>query len=516
MTDVLQITTDGIYTFKEQNWDNDDVIGFGTITNGTSITSEFTFEILPEYPDALVFDGVDDYTSNFLIPENQGTFIYVITAFEDTSYSRISSNDNFKNSFASRGGSIIINWNEDVSKSYIIRASLHSKSIAFVTYDNSKPKITISSNISYNNLNGEIKTNDNIIESKEYSFGTSKSKSAFAFYSAYLFDRSLDEQEIKSFIRKYIDPEYLLPSEIPTPDCYYDFSQGSNDDKTRDTIKDLSGNGNDAVAHNFAWSGMSGYGGYIFRNGNINIKNVTNTNNILYRDTVEGTKIVLHITNIPEGAKVISRALKGIHFEASTDGTYIIENTGTVATIAVTDFVGECNIQIVEEPQYPGALVFDGVDDYVRLDAFDNGFKTVFMVCNPFNLGKMLYDQRYYPHTNNAWYFAIYNDNSRAYVSRNSNATNIINGILNDNSKNIQSSSLIDKKHLITIVSPKVTTVNSITPFIGNATSPGFSYACDMALYKFLGFKVELTEEQINAIIKKYNLLDGVDEIEVS
>lgn len=33
------------------------------------------------------------------------------------------------------------------------------------------------------------------------------------FYSAYLFDRSLDEQEIKSFIRKYIDSTYLLPSE---------------------------------------------------------------------------------------------------------------------------------------------------------------------------------------------------------------------------------------------------------------------------------------------------------------
>jgi hypothetical protein len=38
-------------------------------------------------------------------------------------------------------------------------------------------------------------------------------RSNFAFYSTYLFDRSLDEQEIKAFIRKYIDPEYLLPSE---------------------------------------------------------------------------------------------------------------------------------------------------------------------------------------------------------------------------------------------------------------------------------------------------------------
>lgn len=49
---------------------------------------------------------------------------------------------------------------------------------------------------------------------------------------------------------------------VPTPDCYYDLSQGSNDDENRDTIKDYSGNGNDAVAHNFAWRGMSGYGGH--------------------------------------------------------------------------------------------------------------------------------------------------------------------------------------------------------------------------------------------------------------
>ena len=52
-------------------------------------------------------------------------------------------------------------------------------------------------------------------------------------------------------------------------------------------------------------------------------------------------------------------------------------------------------------------------------------------------------------------------------------------------------------------------------PNIGcSFTSDG--YYSNMTLYKFLGFKETLTEEQINAIIKKYNLLDGVDEIEVS
>lgn len=39
------------------------------------------------------------------------------------------------------------------------------------------------------------------------------------FYSAYLFNRT--DQEIKKFIRDNIDPQYLLPSEIPAPDVYY-------------------------------------------------------------------------------------------------------------------------------------------------------------------------------------------------------------------------------------------------------------------------------------------------------
>lgn len=54
------------------------------------------------------------------------------------------------------------------------------------------------------------------------------------FYSAYLFNRTLTDQEIKKFIRDNIDPQYLLPSEIPAPDVYYDLSEDINDDKGRD------------------------------------------------------------------------------------------------------------------------------------------------------------------------------------------------------------------------------------------------------------------------------------------
>lgn len=199
---------------------------------------------------------------------------------------------------------------------------------------------------------------------------------------------------------------------IPTPDCYYDFSQGSNDDENRETIKDYSGNGNDAVAHNFAW----------------------NKEGSSYKD---------------------------------------------------------------------GALYFDGVDDYVILDAFDSGFKTMFMVCKPFKIGDILYDQR--STTSND--YAIFTDNENAYSGRNINNT-YINGKLNTS---VKCSKLLNKKHLIAVNSKLL---DLHRPNIGS--NYNYSSFGNMALYKFLGFKEELTEEQIQAVINKYNLLDGVDEIEVN
>lgn len=204
---------------------------------------------------------------------------------------------------------------------------------------------------------------------------------------------------------------------VPTPDCYYDFSQGSNDDENRETIKDYSGNGNDAITHNFAWN-EDGSG---------------------YKD---------------------------------------------------------------------GALYFDGVNDYVSLDAFDSGFKTMFMVCNPFVLNKILYEQRQVATINNQ--FAIYLDEPTvAYNARNTKGITYINSVLNNK---LLTRELINKKQCITVFNNSNLEKN--IPLIG--TNINHELNEKMALYKFLGFKEALTEEQIQAVIKKYNLLDGVDEIEVS
>lgn len=204
---------------------------------------------------------------------------------------------------------------------------------------------------------------------------------------------------------------------VPTPDCYYDFSKGSNDDETRDTIKDYSGNGNDAVAHNFTWN-EEGSG---------------------YKD---------------------------------------------------------------------GALYFDGVDDYVSLDAFDSGFKTMFMLVKPFVVNKILYDQRQKVTVDNQ--FAIYSDKSTvAYNARNTKGITYINSVLNNK---LLVRELINKKQCITVFNNSNLEKN--IPLIGIRIDHELNEK--MALYKFLGFKEALTEEQIQAVIKKYNLLDGIDKIEVN
>lgn len=169
--------------------------------------------------------------------------------------------------------------------------------------------------------------------------------------------------------------------------------------------------------------------------------------------------------------------------------------------------VGDNTVTITLLPEYEGALVFDGVDDYISLEAFDSGFKTIFVVLTNFtNKQCFMYDQRIVEN------FAIrYDAEQIAYLSRSNKNPTYINGKLNSTIKHID---LLNKKHLINITSSTYEG-SDIIPCIGAQRTVNDNNA-KISLYKFLGFKEALTEEQIQYVIKKYNLLDGVDEIEVS
>lgn len=494
---------DGIYEGNVAANNNGNV----SIASLNCIGSTISVEFLPRYPDALVFDGINDYGLCTNVPLLEDYTI--IAKRKDCSGGCL-----FTKGANSNGAFILEGYG------FIYNTYSHGRG--------QNKNLLLNNTITWQNKNSYNQQNlivgDKPDNANRITIGALNSTDPRylkgAFYSAYLFDRNLDEQEIKSFIRKYIDPEYLLPSEIPTPDCYYDFSKGSNDDETRDTIKDYSGNGNDAVAHNFAWSGMSGYGGNLYGNYKYHFDTLGKYQNIVSKTPVIGN-LKFKVTGLTDYFNKTTNYIEltltrvsdgGTDFkQIKEDGEHNIElPTSKYSEISIRSGGiniedDACNIDIEMLPEYPGALVFDGTDDYVSLDAFDSGFKTMFMVCNPKNKSNaFLYDQR--KNSKPPYDYGLYTYNSVAYNIRNANGT-YINGIKNTK---VFTKDLNNKKILISVNS-ELTQLNKPTISVGITGS----YS-DMALYKFLGFKEALTEEQIQTVIKKYNLLDGVDEIEVS
>lgn len=288
---------------------------------------------------------------------------------------------------------------------------------------------------------------------------------------------------------------------------------------------------------------MSGYGGYStnivsyptsFRSEYITIKKTFDTININCVGNKELSNSFEWIIYFQRADKIFPKTVVDVNcsqdialFYRYWDGEKLVEikllnglNTlpeskvkssdGNWNGIYLKESIEGVNITIRELPSYPGALVFDGVDDYVSLDAFDSGFKTMFIECSYVSLNTILYDQRKVGTEqedciNTSAYEA-------GFYGRNKYGKTYINGVYNKPDSTLIASKLSNKHILITSTLKGDYTS---TPCIASSNVNKGMY-CNMALYKFLGFKEALTEEQIQAVIKKYNLLDGIDEIEVS
>lgn len=513
----IEIKEDGFYDIDHTT--SITSVGISMRSAGTDTTDapcNIVLEMIPNYPDALVFDGVDDYGINEDMP--------ILTDYTVICKREILGNVAYSCAISKYKDTMNGAFNFDMPNYNNIN------SVFSYGYQNNiefpKNKISWMTPLNYNQQIIKKGTN---VDGSNLSIGVLRGNKYFlnfVFYSAYIFDRSLDEQEIKAFIRKYIDPEYLLPSEILTPDCYYDFSKGSNDDENIDTIKDLSGNGNDAVAHNFAWSGMSGYGGYgvysisswltyAFNNytkyGRHKIEITVNDYNFVISISEDKTKINDVFKLKFDRPNIVSQFV-GCEITQINELEYsfkIVDLSINPILVLNKEALGQV-ITIEQIPEYPGALVFDGVDDYVSLDAFDSGFKTMFIECSYVSLNTILYDQRKVGTEqedciNTSAYEA-------GFYGRNKYGKTYINGVYNKPDSTLIASKLSNKHILITSTFKGDYTS---TPCIASSNVNKGMY-CNMALYKFLGFKEALTEEQIQAVIKKYNLLDEVDEIEVS
>lgn len=379
---------DGIYTV------NSAVVEVGKpvyFYNGYGATrGEFTIEILPLYPGALVFDGVDDWAGcdNLpLLPKEKGYSIIAlrnwITRYDATQYKRplisnLDTNDE---------GAFLIEYRKDENVNDVTGSY---NSFTDVYIDDNNP-ITWQTSSSYNGQiikKGTSKSTNKLCICKTY-FGQLSNYANAAIWEIVILDHDATEEELTKikdyFIKTY---PWLFPDQAWT------VVGKTNEDEDRATIANITGNGNDLVLSNFAFSENSGYGLYniqkftnwshvadrgdIVKNGySVTITNSkitgssTNYNtDILYSYNSSSTTIIFKVTGLVDGQKIfLGRKSVTDAYVIDKDGIYrsdynIPQKDGKVIVgIGTVGFTGECNITIEQIPEYEGYLVTDGVDD---------------------------------------------------------------------------------------------------------------------------------------------------------
>lgn len=184
----------------------------------------------------------------------------------------------------------------------------------------------------------------------------------------------------------------------------YSASGLTNEEMSKNPVwKDLMGNGHDLQMKNFGWGGMSGVGGYVqnfndFRNNSIVDKVRIDEQN---SNSIKVTILNTEINNAIYIPKDIYQFNKSYSIKISSEGynegdlflLLYVPSTSTATTVKVPlnpngiteipaikedDFLavyinvsGKVGSFTIEQlPLYPGALVFDGVDDYGTCDNF--------------------------------------------------------------------------------------------------------------------------------------------------
>ena len=220
------------------------------------------------------------------------------------------------------------------------------------------------------------------------------------------------------FLKRYGIPPAIKNSMV----LWYDIArQGATNESMAEnpTLKDLSGNGHDITCYNFAWFGMSGIGGYVY--DLISSKYSTVSNNIatiisnegavggsiitIPKQQIKGEKgktltytrkaFDVKISNLPVGVdiqvnfgknngnttkwEIIGYFVNGINHvdeEVITVEPYDSESTPYINDcrillsnkLAGVENIADLGITIELLPEYPNALVSDGVDDYAYVE----------------------------------------------------------------------------------------------------------------------------------------------------
>lgn len=179
------------------------------------------------------------------------------------------------------------------------------------------------------------------------------------------------------------------------PDQAWTVTGKTNEDEDRATIANITGNGNNLVLSNFAFSGNSGYGSYPFGMnvwnpdyiadqpyGTVHYPNDSKSYATTVKNNVTNFRIKFRLRGLPEGRSFLIRVFdmndlntvlktytytkNGIHEFVYNDpnkpARIILYNGNTPSNVS------EFYLDII--PEYEGYLVTDGVDDKVQSSSF--------------------------------------------------------------------------------------------------------------------------------------------------
>ena len=304
---------------------------------------------------------------------------------------------------------------------------------------------------------------------------------------------------------------------------YYDVKkQGATNETLKESayLQDLSGKGRRMKLNNFLFDMMSGVDGY----NNEAFVNVSGVIGIGF-DHINGRQIKgkpaqdwgkfgyyraknmieriiyckWHVEGILDDNKVYVAQYTAYdnRVELHNGDNYIELDTnqgraGYNYISVISDQPYSTDITITQIPEYPGALVTDGVDDYGLVENLSSGVKMLFMTVNPigdFNIGKMYYSQRYNPIEITPFY--IFTGGTNIAYAGNRDGLTYINGVLN---KSIKYNELFGVKHTITTVNDNVKPETSKAPPFFWEEGNTKNYCSRLAFYNSIAFDSIPTE----------------------
>lgn len=377
---------DGIYTV------NSAVVEVGKpvyFYNGYGATrGEFTIEIFPLYPGALVFDGVDDYgvCENFpILTKEKGYMVVALRQWISMGEGISGLISNVKNWF--NDGVFVLEYNSNNATNKFINRPV---SFGKVNIEMDLPNnFTYQTSKSYKGVpitTGSFKGTNSLFVGKLNNIIGNCSN--VAIWELVFLDHDATEEELTK-IKDYFVKTYpwLFPNQAWT------VVGKTNEDEDRATIANITGNGNDLVLSNFGFAEGSGYGLYAQNYISYAITNravYTKTNSSIHvtKSITAGVNFTesarnvtipsyrIKVTGIQSGQEMIYRGSNNTFLtNIPSDGIYVlpaVEN-GSNLGFQFVSYTGDCDITIEQIPEYEGYLVTDGVDDKIASPDFKMG-----------------------------------------------------------------------------------------------------------------------------------------------